>query len=110
VKRLDLIANLAVIVTSVALLGFLGNSWWESHHAQQRPEAKALVGSTVKLPGVDFGQKGKTLLIVISSTCHFCRDSESFYRQLTQMAGLKTHLIAVLPQAQSEAEWSDPQN
>jgi hypothetical protein len=103
-KRLDQIANITVIVTSVALLGFLGNSWYESHHAPQPPQAKALVGSTVKLSGVDFGQKGRTLLIVISPICHFCRDSEPFYRQLAETAGLKTHLLAVLPVPQSEAE------
>src|ERR1035438_10087869 len=104
VKRLDLIANLAVIITSVALLVFLGNSWYERYHAPHPPEAKVLVGSTVKLPSIVFGQKSKTLLLVISPTCRFCRDSEPFYRQLAQTASLKTHLVAVLPQAQSEAE------
>jgi hypothetical protein len=104
VKRLDLIANIAVIVTSIALLGFLGNQWWIGHNAPQPPQAGALIGTTVQLPSVDFSQQGKTLLIAISTTCHLCRDSESFYRQLAQTTGLKTHLIAVLPQAQSEAE------
>jgi hypothetical protein len=105
-KRLnvDLIANVAVIITSIALLGFLGNSWYEKYHPPQRSEARALVGSSVKLPAVDFGQNGKTLLIVISPTCHFCRDSEPFYRQLAHTAGLKTHLLAVLPVPKTEAE------
>lgn len=103
-KRLDIIANIAVIVTSVALLGFLGNQWWGSLHAPQPRQAKALTGSTVQLPGVDFTRHEKTLLITISTTCHFCNDSEPFYRQLVQTDGLKTHLIAVLPQSQSEAE------
>lgn len=102
--NLDLIANVAVIITSIALLGFLGNSWYRSYHAPQRPEAKALVGSTVKLPNVDFGQEGKTLLIVISPTCHFCRDSEPFYRQLAETGSLKTRLLAVLPVSKNEAE------
>ena len=103
-KRLDLIANIAVIVTSVALLGFLGNSWYESHYAPQPPQAGALIGTTVHLSGVDFAQQGKTLLIAISTTCHFCRDSEPFYRQLAKAGNFKTHLVAVLPQPQSDAE------
>jgi thioredoxin-related protein len=53
---------------------------------------------------VDFTQQGKTLLIAISTNCHYCRDSESFYRQLAKTVGLKTHLIAVLPMPQSKAE------
>lgn len=103
-KRLDLIANIAVIVTSVALLGFLGNWWWMSHHASAGPQARALVGSSIKLTGVDFSQKEKTLLMAISSNCHFCRDSEPFYRQLAEMTNTKTQLVAVVPEPQPDAE------
>jgi len=69
-KRLDLTANIAVIVTSVALLGFIGNSWYESHRAPRSSTARAqaLVGTPAKLTGVDFTRKDKTLLIAISSS------------------------------------------
>ena len=105
-KRLDLIANIAVIVTSVALLGFLGNSWYESHYAPQSrvAQAQALVGSTVRLTGVDFTRKRKTLLIAISSTCHFCQESHPFYRQLANTPGATANIVAVLPMPQSDAE------
>jgi hypothetical protein len=106
VKRLDLITNVAVIVTSVALLGFLGNSWYGSRHAPQSrvARAQALVGRTVQLPGVDFTRKGKTLLIAISSTCHFCQESQPFYRQLANAPGVTANLVAVLPTPQRDAE------
>jgi hypothetical protein len=104
VKRLDLIANVAVIVTSVALLGFLGNSWYESHHAPQSRVAQVLIGSTVHLTGVDFTRQDKTLVIAISSTCHFCQESQPFYRQLAKTPGLVDNLVAVLPMPQHEAE------
>lgn len=105
-KRLDLITNVAVIVTSVALLGFLGNLWYQNHHAplSRVERARALVGSTVQLPGVDFTRKNKTLLIAISSTCHFCQESQPFYSQLTHTPGVTANLIAVLPMPQSDAE------
>jgi hypothetical protein len=105
-KRLDVMTNIAVIVTSVALFGFLGNSWYENHHAPRSSatRARALVGRTVELPGVDFTRKGKTLVIAISSTCHFCQESQPFYRQLADMQGNKDNLIAVLPMPQREAE------
>jgi hypothetical protein len=104
VKRIDLIANLCVIVASVSLLGFLGNSWWDNHHPGASPEARALIGSALQLPGVNFAQQNQTLVLAISSSCPICRHSEPFYRQLANTAPLKTHLIAVLPQSQSEAE------
>jgi thiol-disulfide isomerase/thioredoxin len=105
-KRLDVMTNIAVIVTSIALLGFLGDSWYENHHAPQSSatRARALVGSTVKLPGVDFTRKDKTLVIAISSTCHFCQESQPFYRQLANMQGNKANLVAVLPMPQRDAE------
>ncbi len=105
-KRLDLMANVAVIVTSVALLGFLGNSFYESHNAPQPSvsQARALVGSTVQLAGVDFTRKDRTLLIAISSTCHYCKESEPFYRQLAQTPSTTTNLVAVLPMPQPAAE------
>ena len=106
VKRLDLMTNVAVIVTSFALLGFLGNSWYGSHHAPQSrvARAQALVGKTVQLPGVDFTRKDKTLLIAISSTCHFCQEGQPFYRQLANMPGVTANLVAVLPMPQRDAE------
>jgi len=106
VKRLDLIANIAVIVTSVALLGFLGNSMYESRHAPQSgmDRAQALVGSTVQLTGVDSTRKDKTLLIAISKTCHFCQESQPFYRQLGQTPSVTANLVAVLPMPQPDAE------
>ena len=105
-KRLDLVANVAVIVTSVALLGFLGNSWYESRHAPQSSvaRAQALVGSTVQLTSVDFTRKDKTLVIAIFDTCHFCKESQPFYRQLAQTPSGTANLIAVLPMPQPDAE------
>ncbi len=105
-KRLDLIANVAVIVTSVVLLVFLGNSWYGSHYGPQSRlgRTRAIVGSTVKLTGVDFTRNGKTLLIAISSTCHFCQESQPFYRKLASAPSSTVNLIAVLPMPQGDAE------
>ena len=105
-KRLDLITNIAVLVTSVALLGFLGNSVYQSHHAPQPgvARARALIGSTVQLAGVDFTRKEKTILIAMTSTCHFCKESEPFYRQLAQTPSVTTNVVAVLPMPQPDAE------
>lgn len=103
-KPLDLTANAAVIITSIALLGFLWNSRYEPHHAPQAHAAPSLIGSNVHLTGVDFTHKDKTLLIAISSTCHFCQESQPFYRLLAKTTGLKTDLVAVVPMPQRDAE------
>ncbi len=41
-----------------------------------------LVGRQVKLPGADWQAAPLSVLLQISSTCHFCNESMPFYRQL----------------------------
>jgi hypothetical protein len=84
----------------------LGNSWYESHHVPQPRMAQSvmLVGSTVQLPGVDFTRKDKTLLIAISDTCHFCKESQPFYRKLAETPNSTANLVAVLPMPQPDAD------
>jgi hypothetical protein len=101
---MDFAANVAVIVTSIGLLAFLGNSWHEGRRVPHSTRARILIGSTVHLDGVDFTRKDKTLLIAISSTCHFCEESQPFYRQLATMPSVATNLVAVLPMPLRDAE------
>jgi hypothetical protein len=42
----------------------------------------ALVGREVKLPGADWQAAPLSVVLQISSTCHFCNESMPFYRQL----------------------------
>jgi hypothetical protein len=41
-----------------------------------------LVGREVKLPGADWQSAPVSVLLQISSTCHYCNESMPFYRQL----------------------------
>jgi thioredoxin-related protein len=53
---------------------------------------------------VDWSRNGRTLVIAISTTCHFCKESEPFYRRLQQEVGKGIKTVAVLPQPVNEAE------
>jgi thioredoxin-related protein len=70
------------------------------------PPVEAGVGTSLKgrVPGVDWSANGRTLVLAISSTCHFCKDSEPFYRKLRQELGKGIKMVAVLPQPVTEAE------
>jgi len=52
------------------------------------------------LPGVDWSKNEKTLVVAISSSCHFCTESAAFYRDIR--ARTRIHTIAVLPQSVNE--------
>jgi hypothetical protein len=103
-KRLETIANIAVIIAAVALLVFLGQQEWIRHNPPSMATARSLEGKAVHLPGVQFAAQSRTLVIAISTQCHFCRDSEPFYKELAEKPASRAKLVAVLPQPQSEAE------
>jgi hypothetical protein len=70
---------------------------------RRQPEAKALLGKTISLPGVQFPKDHNSLVIAVSTGCHFCKDSLPFYKELSVESQGKVGLVAVLPQPQSEA-------
>jgi hypothetical protein len=60
------------------------------------PTAPTVVGREVKLPGADWQSAPVSVLLQISSTCHFCNDSMPFYRKMMaarQASGAKIPVI-----------------
>src|SRR5579872_5610154 len=53
-------------------------------HNEDEPgvTARSLVGREMKLPGADWQAAPLSVLLQISSTCHYCNESMPFYRQL----------------------------
>lgn len=106
-KYLDRIANIAIIVAVVVFLGvvFRGGFAWRQPPSYAGPApAQSLVGTTVKLPGLTFPASRDSLVLVVSTECHFCRESLPFYKQLTAKTRGRVNVVAVLPQAQAEAQ------
>lgn len=62
------------------------------------------VGQALALPNVDWANNGRTLILALSTTCHFCTESGPFYQRLVKERGGNTRLIAVLPQAVSDGK------
>jgi hypothetical protein len=62
-------------------------------------------GTSLKgaLAGVDWGTNGRTLVLAISTRCHFCTDSAPFFQRISKEKPAGTKLLAVLPQAVEEA-------
>ncbi|NYF78951.1 thioredoxin-related protein [Granulicella arctica] len=101
-KKLEIAANVAVLFAVVVFLFVVGRGEFRKYE-ETRP-AKALVGQTIGLPGFRFASSGKTLVLAISTTCHFCKDSEPFYRDLTEKSNGRVDFVAVLPQALDVAQ------
>lgn len=100
-KRIEIAANVAII--AVALL--LGLVLIKNYLIVKQPENTAVFATKnapVSLPGVNWSKNDQTLVLAVSSTCHFCTESAPFYRQLA--AHNRARLIAVLPQSAEEGK------
>jgi Redoxin len=58
-----------------------------------------MVGKAISLPGTDWKRSDQTIVLVLSTGCHFCTESAPFYKELVQKRKQgNTCLIAILPQ------------
>jgi hypothetical protein len=107
-KKIELIANLSIIAVAILLCGILISL------CLPQPPSKAVIaesprilsGTKLTLPGLEWGKSSQTLLIVISTNCHFCTESAPFYQHLAQQkAGRRDiRMVAILPQSAAEAQ------
>lgn len=103
-KYLDKVANIAVVIGVVVFLVLAARGDF-SHRTVKAPNpSTAVIGKTISLPGVQWAQSEESLVLGISASCHFCKDSLPFYKQLASQAQGKVNVIAVLPQEQKEAD------
>src|ERR1035437_4410881 len=108
IRKSEGVANVATIVVAALLSAVLIKVYLLPAPAAQRPQALAEtgVGTSLKskLPGVDWSKNGRTLVLAISTQCHFCKDSTPFYRKLQEEVGKSLKTVAAVPQTVSEAE------
>lgn len=107
-KKIELLANIAIIIVAV-LLGvvlvdrYLLSSDLPKPDAPQAMQIKP--GSKLSFPDAAWEKSGKTLLLVLSTTCRYCNESAPFYQQLAQRKGSRedVRIMAILPQSPDEA-------
>jgi thioredoxin-related protein len=108
-KMLEMGANgsiiLAAILFSVVLAKFyIGQAPDKKDKPPPPPVTQKILqkGDVLSIPNVDW-RNGQTLLLALSTSCHFCTDSAPFYQRLSKDHG-DTRLVAVFPQENSEGE------
>jgi hypothetical protein len=107
VKKLEIVANVSIIVVSILLCAFLVKRFVFSKppDSTNQPNGSYISkGQKVALGDTDWARNGKTLLLVLQKGCHFCSESAPFYKTLVQDAARRggIHLVAVLPQTTEE--------
>ena len=106
-KKLELIANVAIIVVALLLGAVLVKRYLLPQTTNARAvDARIQPGTRLSLPGMEWGRSDKTLLLVLSTQCHFCTESAPFYQRLAREQSRvgRARLVAVLPQSVAEAQ------
>src|SRR4051812_27181887 len=95
-------ANIAVICVAISLGVVLISRTIRNNRVTTSASAytQPLKDQKIKLPGIDWSKNEQTLVMAISSTCHFCTESAAFYREIR--ARSRVHTVAVLPQTVNE--------
>jgi thiol-disulfide isomerase/thioredoxin len=106
-KRINLAANLTIILVLVVIgIVFAKNYLLSAPSTHPSRDYRVPAGQRVSLPGIDWGNNGQTVLLVLEKGCPYCAESAPFYQQLAREAARKggVQLIAVLPQEVPESK------
>ncbi|HXO06070.1 MAG TPA: hypothetical protein VN884_10635 [Candidatus Sulfotelmatobacter sp.] len=108
-RKIETTANVATIIVAVLLSTVLIKLYVFPHTAASNapivsaPEVTRGKSVDGHLVGVDWAKNHRTLVLAISTTCHFCKDSVPFYRKLAAVEK-EVKTVAVLPQPVTEAQ------
>jgi thiol-disulfide isomerase/thioredoxin len=118
IKKVEVLANLAVIITSVLLCTVLvkryllpptnqavvaANTAPISAVGSSSRKPSIAPGTKISLPGIDWSKTDRTLVLALSTTCHFCTESAPFYQKLQQQKRDDVRLVAFFPQPLQES-------
>lgn len=110
-RKIEVAANIATIVVAILLSVALVKNFLIPA-STSRPTLRARNTNYVKVgtnlnsrvPGVDWNKNGSTLVLILSTRCHYCTESAPFFRALREKVGSNVKVVALLPQPVKEAE------
>jgi hypothetical protein len=102
-RKLEIATNIAILIVATLASVVLVRNYLFPRTNGERPRSVAL-GTTLSVPGLDWRANGNTLVLALSTNCHFCSESAPFYRRLAaELSHRRVHLTAVLPQNADES-------
>jgi hypothetical protein len=110
-RYLERVTNAAVIFAVIVFCVTVAKDYWlkQTAHSGQGAihQANNFKGTKLLVSGVDWSQSDRTLVLAISTQCHFCLESIPLYRTLSGAAAVKTgkvSIVAIMPQEMSAAQ------
>jgi hypothetical protein len=110
-RKIEFAANIATFVVAVLLSVVLVKAYFlpaSSPRTNLRARATNFltVGASLakRLPDIDWSRNRQTLVLALSTQCHYCTESAPFFRQIREKVGNNVKILAVLPQPVAESE------
>lgn len=106
-RRIELTANVLIIIVAL-LFGvvLIKQNFFTAEPPSDTSSAPSapVIGSKANLPGINWDDKSKTVLLVLKKGCQYCTKSAPFYKRLIESAkGKDVKLLAVMPDSQEES-------
>ena len=105
-SHLELTTNVAVVLVAVVVLSVFAQRFFHQNTIAQLEsglkKGKQLNALPASLGGIGANQ---ALIVAMSTTCHYCRDSVPFYNRLEEMRQEikgSTHIVAIFPDPEAE--------
>jgi len=101
---LELWLNVLVMLACLALVGGIAYTRFGPSRSVQPTLAPSLKGIKIKISGVEWNNSQRTIVLALSTRCHFCTAGGDFYKRLQDAARARgVQVMAVLPQPVNEA-------
>jgi hypothetical protein len=104
-KKLEAVANIAIIVVALVVAGVLITRAVRPAGADNPAASKSIsAGDKISLAKMDWQANGNTLLVAVAKGCHFCSESAPFYQRIMREVSGRSNLkvVAVFPDDESE--------
>ena len=100
-KWLEGAANVSIIIVAVVIVVFFARNYFSSSKTSLPTIA---AGANLTGQPVNWQDSQKNVVLVLSTTCHFCKESSGFYRKLAEDCRSHARTVAFFPQAPQEAQ------
>lgn len=101
-KWLEMAANVSIVIVAVVIVIVFARNYF-FHPKTSRPEIAA--GARLTGQPVNWQDNRKNVVLVLSTTCHYCKESSGFYRKLVEdCRNSHARTVAFFPQTPQEAQ------
>jgi len=100
-KWLEIAVNVSIVIVAAVVVMVFAQKYFL---ASKRKPITISAGAMLTGQPVNWQDSPKNVVLVLSTTCHFCKESSGFYRKLVEDCRGHARTIAFFPQTPQEAQ------